>query len=93
MENALLLYELNNRTMENLGTGIMLMCVGMLTVFCILLIVIYGSRLLIAIVGRIAPGTKETAAAQTSPDVTSVLEEAVRQITSGKGRIVKITEI
>ena len=35
--------------------GLLLMVVGMLTVFAILLIVIYGSRLLVAIVNKIAP--------------------------------------
>ncbi|MBO4446688.1 MAG: OadG family protein [Bacteroidales bacterium] len=78
--------------MEYIGTGLMLMGVGMLTVFCILLIVIYGSRLLIVLVNKIAP---EAAAVEAAPafNPAPVLEEAVKQLTGGKGRIVKISEL
>lgn len=80
--------------MENLGIGFLLMGVGMVTVFCILLIVIFGSRLLISLINRIAPeaaapAPKQAAAANVAP----VLEAAVAQLTGGKGRIVKITEL
>ena len=41
--------------MENIGLGLELMLVGMVTVFIILLIVIYGSQLLIKIVNKVSP--------------------------------------
>ncbi len=41
--------------MENIGVGLMLMVVGMATVFVILLIVIYLSKYLITIVNKVAP--------------------------------------
>lgn len=41
--------------MGNITLGLQLMGIGMVTVFAILLIVIYGSRLIISIVNRIAP--------------------------------------
>lgn len=41
--------------MENIGFGLQLLAVGMVTVFAILLIVIYGSKALIHIVNYIAP--------------------------------------
>lgn len=41
--------------MENIGTGLMLMVVGMATVFVILLIVIWLSQFLIKVVNKIAP--------------------------------------
>ena len=44
--------------MENLSFGLMLMVVGMITVFTILLIIINLSKLLIAIVNKIAPEEK-----------------------------------
>ena len=79
--------------MENLGLGLMLMLVGMVTVFLILLIVIYGSRLMIRIVNRVAPA--ETAAAAPAsgidPVTRQVLDAAVAQLTGGKGRITNIT--
>ena len=40
--------------MENIGVGLMLMVVGMTTVFVILLIVIYLSKYLITIVNKVA---------------------------------------
>lgn len=44
--------------MENIGTGLMLMVVGMATVFVILLIVIWLSQFLIKVVNKIAPKKK-----------------------------------
>lgn len=41
--------------MENIGVGLMLMVVGMATVFVILLIVIYLSKYLITVVNKVAP--------------------------------------
>ncbi len=82
--------------MENIGLGLELLVVGMCTVFVILLIVIWGGGLLIRLVNRIAPEVvAPTKKAQTSasPSATvdakdmAVLEEAVRQLTQGKGHI------
>ena len=41
--------------MENIGIGLLLMVVGMCTVFLILLIVIWLSQFLISVVNKIAP--------------------------------------
>ena len=84
--------------MSNMGTGLMLMLVGMVTVFVILLIVIYGSRLLIRIINKIAPEEapaerKSSASADDLSGVRLVLEAAVAQITGGKGHIVNIKKI
>jgi oxaloacetate decarboxylase gamma subunit len=77
--------------MDNLGVGLLLMGVGMVTVFCILLIVIYGSRLIISLVNKMAPEAE--AAPKASFDARPILEAAVAQLTGGKGRITKITEL
>lgn len=45
----------NTKIMENIGVGLMLMVVGMATVFVILLIVIYLSKYLITVVNKVAP--------------------------------------
>lgn len=94
--------------MENLGLGFQLMVVGMLTVFAILLIVIYGSTLLIAIVNQFAPEKsvtpkKQMAAQQnaailstdTSIDAATmeILQQAVAQITQGKGRLANVQKL
>ena len=83
--------------MENMGLGLELMGIGMVTVFAILLIVIFGSRLLITIINKIAPEEskpeKAAPAADDTAAVRPVLDAAVAQLTGGKGHIVKITKI
>ena len=83
--------------MEKISIGLELMGIGMVTVFAILLIVIFGSRLLITIINRIAPEESKPEKAAPAADDTSavrpVLDAAVAQLTGGKGHIVKITKI
>ena len=83
--------------MNDIVLGLQLMGIGMVTVFCILLIVIYGSKLIITLINKVAP---ETAAAEAgaapaavSGDVRAILDAAVSQITGGRGHITKITKI
>lgn len=80
--------------MENLGIGIQLMAVGMSTVFLILLIVIWGGKLLISAVNKIAPEEvaspkKSPAAAPATVDAgtMAILQQVVSQITGGKGKV------
>lgn len=84
--------------MSNLGFGLQLMLIGMLTVFVILLIVIFGSRLLISVINRIAPAEQAPAKASSGgasagSDVDAVLQEAVAALTGGRGHIVKVTKL
>ena len=83
--------------MEKISIGLELMGIGMVTVFAILLIVIFGSRLLTTIINRIAPEEskpeKAAPAADDTAAVRPVLDAAVAQLTGGKGHIVKITKI
>ena len=80
--------------MENLGLGVLLMCVGMVVVFAILLIVVFGGELLIRIINRIAPEVvREASVNGEDPTVKAVLEQAVAQLTGGKGRIASIKKI
>ncbi len=79
--------------MENIGLGLELMVVGMSTVFLILLIVIWGGKLLIKAVNRVAPeetvsAKKATAAASTIDATTmEILRQVVGQLTGGKGHL------
>lgn len=80
--------------MEYLGIGLQLMIVGMCTVFVILLIVIFGGKLLINVVNKIAPEevatAKKVVAAQTGTvdaSTMAVLQEVVKQLTGGKGHL------
>ncbi len=87
--------------MENIGLGLMLMAVGMITVFSILLIVIYLSRFLIAIVNKIAPEeaiVKKTGATESTPVVIdsntmAAIKGAVNIVTGGKGKVMKVEKI
>ena len=68
--------------MENIGTGLMLMLVGMCTVFVILLIIIWLSTLLIKAVNKFAP-------------LEEVVKRkpAVEKLTGGKGKVMKIEKL
>jgi oxaloacetate decarboxylase gamma subunit len=81
--------------MENVGLGLVLMVVGMVTVFLILMIVIFGSQLMIRLVNRIAPAQSEKApvTAAVDPLTRQVLEAAVAQLTGGEGHITNITKV
>ena len=79
--------------MDNLGIGFELMIVGMSTVFLILLIVIWGGKLLIKTVNKIAPeevvSPKKSATtnANIDGDTMAILQQVVSQIPGGKGHI------
>lgn len=81
--------------MNNMVLGLQLMLIGMVTVFVILLVVIYGSELLIRIVNKVAPAAQaqDKRPAGAEDDVMPVLEAAVAAITGGRGHITKVTKI
>ena len=85
--------------MENLPEALKLLTVGMLTVFTILLIVIYLGKGLIAFVNRFFPEVEKTKNAVTVPQVAidattkAVINEAVNQITAGKGHVTNIQKL
>ena len=90
--------------MENIETGLLLMVVGMTTVFAILLIVIYLGKGLIALVNKYAPEevvVKKQAAVQTtaaqagniSGKTTAAIVAAVSMVTGGQGKVTKIEKI
>lgn len=91
-------------SMENLGIGLLLMAVGMTTVFTILLIVIYLGKGLIALVNRYAPEeviVKKQMAVQRqvapvggiANQTTAAIVSAVSVATGGQGKIVKIEKL
>ena len=83
--------------MDNLGIGLLLMVVGMITVFTILLVVIYLGKLLIYMVNTFARHEEH---AQVSPqraiadnDSVAAIKAAVKVLTAGKGKVVKIERL
>lgn len=90
--------------MENIETGLLLMVVGMATVFVILLIVIYLGKGLILVVNKYAPEeetTKQVAKATAvaaptnalSTQETAVIVSAISVATRGLGKVVKIEKL
>lgn len=82
--------------------ALQLMVVGMLTVFCILLIVIGIGNLLIKLVNKYAPeevvakkpiAAVTGAAQQVDATVKAVIDATIAQITEGKGHASKITKL
>ncbi|KAA6349663.1 oxaloacetate decarboxylase gamma chain [termite gut metagenome] len=89
--------------MENIGTALLLMVVGMTTVFIILLTVINLGKLLIYLVNKYAPeeevslplsgqASNESQAAVPG-DVLTAITTAVNMVTSNKGKIVKVEKL
>ena len=85
--------------MENLNTALMLMMVGMATVFAILLIVIYLGKALIALVNKYAPEEAipaKTGAVGPAPipgNILAAISAAVTVVTQGKGKVSKVEKI
>ena len=83
--------------MGNLEIALMLMVVGMATVFVILLIVIYLGKGLIAVVNRIAPEEapkkKQMVAPTADAGAMDAIKAAVEILTAGKGQVVKIEKL
>lgn len=81
--------------MENLETALLLIVVGMTTVFAILLIVIYMGKFLIYLVNKYAPEEIVSAKKALDPapipaNILAAITAAVNVVTSNKGKIVKI---
>ena len=83
--------------MENIGVGLMLMVVGMATVFVILLIVIYLSKYLITVVNKVAPEEAPKKAPAVAPTADTGAMDAIKAageiLTAGKGQVIKIEKL
>ena len=85
--------------MENLNLALLLMVVGMATVFAILLIVIYLGKLLIALVNKYAPEEVAPAKQAANPpaaipgNIMAAINAAVTVVTQGKGKVAKVEKI
>ena len=85
--------------MENLNIALLLMIVGMATVFAILLIVIYLGKGLIALVNEYAheeaaPAKQAANAPAAAPgNIMAAISAAVTVVTQGKGKVAKVEKI
>ena len=85
--------------MENLNTALLLLAVGMTTVFAILLIVINMGKLLIALVNKYAPeevvATKSKAGGEAPipSNILAAINAAENIATHGKGKVAKVEKL
>ncbi|WP_321335359.1 OadG family protein [uncultured Bacteroides sp.] len=86
--------------MENIETALLLLVVGMGTVFAILLLVIYLGKFLITLVNKYAPEEeipiKQMPARGPVPisgNILAVITAAVNVVTHGKGRVAKVDKL
>ncbi len=83
--------------MGNFQEALVLMGVGMLTVFLVLLLVILVGNILIWVVNKFVPEEQKVAKATTvaavAPQVSEAIAKAVEQLTAGKGKVEKIEKI
>ena len=85
--------------MENLNIALLLMIVGMATVFAILLIVIYLGKGLIALVNKyapeeVAPAKQAANASAAGPgNIMAAISAAVTVVTQGKGKVAKVEKL
>jgi oxaloacetate decarboxylase gamma subunit len=85
---------------ENLSEALLLMVVGLATVFLVLLLVIGFGNLLIKAVNKFAPEEEKPAQIASKPAtalvdgaVQQAINKAVEQLTGGKGRVEKIVKL
>lgn len=85
--------------MENINTALLLMVVGMTTVFAILLIVIYLGKGLILMVNKYAPEEavqdkkKAQGPAPIPGNILAAINAAVTVVTQGKGKVAKVEKV
>lgn len=86
--------------MENFETALLLMVVGMTTVFAILLIVIYLGKVLIKLVNKYAPeevsAVRQVVTQKSVPisgNILAAIAAAVNVVTQGKGKVSKVEKI
>lgn len=85
--------------MENIGLGFLLMVVGMVTVFVILLIVIYFGKLLISLVNKYAPEEvvpvkrTDNRPVPIPGNIMAAITAAVNVVTHNKGKVVKVEKL
>ena len=90
-----------NGTESNLMEALKLLCIGLTTVFVVLLLVINFGKLLIKVVNKIAPEEEQqpkaaapaASPAAIAPDVQQAIAKAIDQLTGGMGRVEKIERI
>ncbi len=83
--------------MENIVLGLLLIVVGMATVFLILLIVIYLGKYLIILVNKYAPEefVQKVPSVNPTKDTGAVdaIKSAVDILTAGKGQVIKVEKL
>lgn len=82
---------------SNINNALILLAIGMITVFVILALVVFAGNLLIKIVNRYAPQNAETNRYadrnQVAPSIIAAITAVVDTVTVGQGKIEKIERV
>lgn len=82
---------------SNFFEALKLMCIGLCSVFVVILVIIVLGNLLVKFINKYCP--EEEAPAKVAPvtavsaDVAQAISLAVSQLTSGKGKVEKIEKV
>lgn len=87
--------------MKNLIFALLLMGIGLATVFSVLILIIYFGKILISLINKYAPeeeiektsATANTASTAIDPNVAIAINMAISKLTDGKSKAIKIERI
>lgn len=79
--------------MDSLGTALMLLAVGMSTVFSILLFLILSGRILIRIVNRYFPDDATTPSAEKIATTEEAIRKAIDIVGHGQWKVISLKKV
>jgi len=84
---------------SNISNALVLLVIGMITVFLILTLVVISGNILIKIVNKYTPEPtkkflrKKRSATVTAPETLAVIATAVKTVTAGHGKVESIQKV
>lgn len=74
----------------SISSALTLLVIGMITVFVVLMLVVFTGNILIRIVNRYFPGQPQNLSSTISSQKLAAITAAVEIVTEGKGKIISI---
>ena len=84
---------------SNISNALVLLAIGMITVFLILTLVVISGNILIKLVNKYTPEPtkkflrKDRSATVTAPETLAVIATAVKTVTAGHGKVESIQKV
>ncbi|MDX1685033.1 MAG: OadG family protein [Saprospiraceae bacterium] len=72
--------------------GLLLLCIGMTSVFVILTVIVLSGRWMILILNRLSQTTPKLKTHDEDDDEVVIITALVHQLTGGKGRVLNISK-